>query len=70
MNCLLKHGIEGKIGGMIEVTERRGRRGKQLLDGKERMLELERGRTSSHSVDSWLCKRLWTRRNAHCIMNT
>jgi hypothetical protein len=32
-NCLLKHGIEGKIGGMIEMKERRGRRGKQLLDG-------------------------------------
>ena len=25
-NCLLKHFTEGKIGGRIEVTERRGRR--------------------------------------------
>ena len=31
-NCLLKHVIEGKIGGRIEVTGRRGRRCKQLLD--------------------------------------
>jgi len=31
-NCLLKHGIEGKIEGKIEMTVRRGRRCKQLLD--------------------------------------
>jgi hypothetical protein len=31
-NCLLKHGNEGKIRGMIEMTGRRGRRGKQLPD--------------------------------------
>jgi hypothetical protein len=31
-NCLIKHVIEGKIEGRIEVTGRRGRRGKQLLD--------------------------------------
>jgi hypothetical protein len=31
-NCLLKHIIEGKIEGKIEVTGTRGRRGKQLLD--------------------------------------
>jgi hypothetical protein len=30
--CLVKHDIEGKIEGMIEVTGRRGRRRKQLLD--------------------------------------
>jgi hypothetical protein len=36
-NCLLKHVIEGKIKGKIEVPERRGRRRKQLLyDLKER----------------------------------
>jgi hypothetical protein len=32
-NCLLIHVIEGKIEGRIEVTTRRGRRRKQLLDG-------------------------------------
>jgi hypothetical protein len=31
-NCLLKQVIEGKIKGQIEVTRRRGRRRKQLLD--------------------------------------
>jgi hypothetical protein len=31
-NCLLKHGIEKKIEGRIDVTGRRGRRRKQLSD--------------------------------------
>jgi hypothetical protein len=31
-NCLLKHVIEGKLEGRIEMTERRERRRKQLLD--------------------------------------
>jgi hypothetical protein len=31
-NCLLKEVIEGKIKGRIEVTRRRGRRRKQILD--------------------------------------
>jgi hypothetical protein len=31
-NCLLKHVIEGKIRGSIDVMVRRGRRRKQLLD--------------------------------------
>jgi hypothetical protein len=31
-NCLLKEVIEGKIKGRKEVTRRRGRRRKQLLD--------------------------------------
>jgi hypothetical protein len=36
-NCLLKHIIEGKIEGRIEMSERRGRRRTQLLvDLKER----------------------------------
>jgi hypothetical protein len=36
-NCLLKHVIEGKLEGRIELTGRRGRRRKQLLDDlKER----------------------------------
>jgi hypothetical protein len=36
-NCLLRQVIEGKIKGGIEVTGRRGRRRKKLLDGlKER----------------------------------
>jgi hypothetical protein len=31
-NCLLKHVIEGKVEGKIEVMGSRGRRRKQLLD--------------------------------------
>jgi hypothetical protein len=31
-NCLLKHVIEGKIDGRIQVTGRRGRRRNKLLD--------------------------------------
>jgi hypothetical protein len=31
-NCLLKHVIEGKLEGRIEMTRRHGRRRKQLLD--------------------------------------
>jgi hypothetical protein len=31
-NCFLKHIIDRKVEGRIEVTERRGRRRKQLLD--------------------------------------
>ena len=32
INCLLKQVIEGKIKGEMEVTRRRGRRRKKLLD--------------------------------------
>jgi hypothetical protein len=32
-NCLLKHVIEGKIEGRVEVTGRQGKRCKQLVDG-------------------------------------
>jgi hypothetical protein len=35
MNCLLKHAINGKTEGRIEVTGRRGRRSKKLLDDLE-----------------------------------
>jgi hypothetical protein len=39
-NCLLKHVIEGKMEGRIEVMGRQGRRRKQLPSGKERILLL------------------------------
>jgi hypothetical protein len=55
-DCLLKHVIEGKIEGRIEMTGRRGRRRKQLLDDLEKT---ERGSTRSHSVENSLSKRLW-----------
>jgi hypothetical protein len=35
--CLLKHVAEGKTEGRIEVTERRERISKQLLDGMKEM---------------------------------
>jgi hypothetical protein len=50
-NCLLKEIIEGKISGGIEVTRRRGRRRKQLLDdlwGQKRILSFEGGSSRSH----------------------
>jgi hypothetical protein len=34
-NCLLKHVIEGKLEGRVEMMGRRGRRRKQLLDDLE-----------------------------------
>jgi len=60
-NCFLKHVIEEKIEGSIEVTGRRGRRRKQLLDDlKENYMEIERESTRSQSVENSLWKRLWT----------
>jgi hypothetical protein len=41
-NCLLRQIIEGKIKGGIEMTERRGRRRRKLLD------DLEERREYSH----------------------
>jgi len=37
-NCLLKQIIEGNIEGRIEVTRRKGRRPKQLLDDLKRRI--------------------------------
>jgi hypothetical protein len=50
-NCFLKEVIEGKIKGWIEVTRRRGRRRKKLLDdlgGQKRILSFEGGSSRSH----------------------
>jgi hypothetical protein len=38
-NCLLKHCIKGKIEGGIEVTSRRGRTSKQLLNNLKETTE-------------------------------
>ena len=61
-NCLLQRVIEGKIKGQIEVTRRRGRRRKKLLDDlKDRMiLSIEGGSSRSHYVEESFWKRLWT----------
>jgi len=37
-NCFLKHVIEGKIDGRIEVTGRRGRRSKLLIDNLKKKM--------------------------------
>ena len=60
-NCLLQRVIEGNIKGRLEVTGRRGRRRRKLLDDlKERILSFEGGSSRSHYVESWLWKGLWT----------
>ena len=63
-NCFLKHVTEGKIEGrIVEVTGRRGRRHKQLLnDLKERRAfsKLKKGSTRSRCVEKSFWKRLWT----------
>ena len=62
-NCLLQRVIEGKIKGDIEVTGRRGRKRRKLLDDlKERrgILTVEGGSSRSHYVESSIWKRLWT----------
>jgi hypothetical protein len=52
-NCLLKHVIEGKLEGRIEMT---GRRGEDVSSywmnlRKREVLEIERGSTRSHPVE-------------------
>ena len=66
-NRLLKHVIEGKVKGRMQVTERRGIRRKQLLN--ERVLQIERGSTRSHPVENSLWKRLWAIRKKTTEMN-
>ena len=71
-NCLLKLVIEGKIEEKIEVTGRRGRRRKKLLDYlqvKEQILEIERQNTRSYSVKSSLYKKQWTLHKTDYRMN-
>jgi len=52
-NCLLKQVIEGKIKGEMEVTRRRGRRGRKLLD------DLKDGRGYSHLKEEALDRTMW-----------
>ena len=64
-NCLLQRFIEEKIKGGIEVTGRRGRKRRKLLDDLEErrgILTVEGGSCRSHCVESWLWERLWTYR--------
>jgi hypothetical protein len=52
-NCLLKQVIEGKIKEEMEVTRRRGRRRKKLLD------ELKDRRGYSHLKEETLDRTMW-----------
>jgi hypothetical protein len=52
-NCLLQQVIEGKIKGGIEVTGRRGRRRRKLLD------DLKEKRGYSHLKEEALDRTMW-----------
>jgi len=55
-NCLLKQVIEGKIKGEVEVTRRRGRRRKKLLD------DLKGRRRYCHLKEEALDRTMWRNR--------
>ena len=55
-NCLLKKVIEGKIQGEMEMTRRRGRRRKKLLD------DLKDGRGYFHLKEEALDRTMWRNR--------
>ena len=55
-NCLLQQVIEGKIKGQVEVTRRRGRRLKKLLD------ELKERRGYSELEEEALDRTMWRNR--------
>jgi len=55
-NCLLRQVIEGKIKGEMEVTRRRGRRRKKLLD------DLKDRRGYSHLKEEALDRTMWRHR--------
>jgi hypothetical protein len=52
--CLLQQVIEGKIKGRIEVTGRRGRRRRRLLD------DLKERREYSHLKEEAIDRSMWT----------
>jgi hypothetical protein len=53
-NCLLQRVVDGKIKGEIEVTGRRGRRRRKLLD------DLKERRGYSHLKEEALDRTMWT----------
>jgi hypothetical protein len=59
-NFLLKHVIEGKLEGRIEITRRRGRRRKQLLD------DLKEKRRYCKLKEEALGRTLWRTRFGRC----
>jgi hypothetical protein len=63
-NCLLKHVIEVKRDGRIEVTGKRGRRSKHLLD------DLKEKRGYWKLKDEALVSTLWRTRFGHIVRQT
>ena len=62
-NCLLKQVIEGKIKGEMEVTRRRGRRRKKLLDDlkyRRGYCHLKEEALDRTIVEKSFWRRLWT----------
>jgi hypothetical protein len=55
-NCLLQQVIEGKIKGRTEVTERRGRRHRKLLD------DLKKRKRYSHLKEGAVDRTMWRAR--------
>ena len=53
INCFLQRVVEGRIKGRIEVTGRRGRRRRQLLD------DLKERRGYSHLKEAALDRSMW-----------
>jgi hypothetical protein len=58
-NCFLKHVIEGKLEGRIEMTGRRGRRRKQLLDDLKEKIRYWKLKEEALDLTLWrsLCGR-------------
>jgi len=69
-NCFLKYVIEGNIVGRMEMTVRRVRRRKQLLDDlKEKRGYCKLKRRGCYFVENSLCKKLYTSRKTNYGMN-
>jgi hypothetical protein len=60
-NCLLQRIIKGKIQGRIEVTGRRGRRRRKLLD------DFKKRRGYSHLKEEVLDRTMWRARFGKCL---
>ena len=67
----MKHATERKTEGRIEVTGRRGKRRKELLDELKGDIRYwkQRGSTRSHSLENSFWKRLWTCRKTDYGLN-
>jgi hypothetical protein len=68
-SSLIKHVIQGKIEGNAELTGRRGRRRKQLLDDLKEPKGFCRLKDEALSEDTSLWTRIWTCRKTDYVMN-